>query len=159
MRSARSTSRRSPRIAILALFAALALVAAACGDSDDGDSAATTGGDTATTATAGGDTGEERSINVAIVGNPQMEDIASLTPEFFTADSGIEVNYTILEEQTLREIRSDAMLMNVVVDEGTVHLWGMVDQPETRAAMIAAAEACEGVKRVEGHFSRVPTWA
>uniref|UniRef100_UPI0030F52959 ABC transporter substrate-binding protein n=1 Tax=Euzebya pacifica TaxID=1608957 RepID=UPI0030F52959 len=43
-------------------------------------------------------------VNVAIVGNPQMEDIASLTPEFFTADTGIEVNYTILEEQTLREI-------------------------------------------------------
>ena len=41
---------------------------------------------------------------MAIVGNPQMEDIASLTPELFTAETGIEVNYTILEEQTLREI-------------------------------------------------------
>ena len=47
---------------------------------------------------------EEKTINVAIVGNPQMEDIASLTPELFTAETGINVEYTILEEQTLREI-------------------------------------------------------
>ena len=39
-----------------------------------------------------------------IVGNPQMEDIAELTPELFTAETGITVNYSILEEQTLREI-------------------------------------------------------
>jgi sorbitol/mannitol transport system substrate-binding protein len=47
---------------------------------------------------------DEREINVAIVGNPQMEDIAELTPELFTADTGIKVNYTVLEEQQLREI-------------------------------------------------------
>ena len=29
-------------------------------------------------------------------------------------------------ERTLREIRSGAILLNVVVDDGTVHLWGMV---------------------------------
>ena len=45
-----------------------------------------------------------RRINVAIVGNPQMEDIAALTPELFTAETGINVDYTVLEEQTLREI-------------------------------------------------------
>jgi sorbitol/mannitol transport system substrate-binding protein len=47
---------------------------------------------------------DERTINVAIVGNPQMEDIASLTPELFTTETGINVNYVILAEQTLREI-------------------------------------------------------
>jgi len=47
---------------------------------------------------------DEKTINVAIVGNPQMEDITKLTPEFFTADTGIKVNYVVLEEQTLREI-------------------------------------------------------
>jgi sorbitol/mannitol transport system substrate-binding protein len=47
---------------------------------------------------------DQKTINVAIVGNPQMEDIASLTPELFTAKTGINVEYTILEEQTLREI-------------------------------------------------------
>lgn len=90
---------------VIALFAVLVLLAAACSGTDDADS----GGDTAADDTAddSGDSGgdaEGGSLNVAIVGNPQMEDIASLTPEFFTADTGIEVNYTILEEQTLREI-------------------------------------------------------
>jgi sorbitol/mannitol transport system substrate-binding protein len=47
---------------------------------------------------------DEKTINVAIVGNPQMEDIASLTPDLFTAETGINVNYIVLEEQTLREI-------------------------------------------------------
>jgi sorbitol/mannitol transport system substrate-binding protein len=47
---------------------------------------------------------QDRTINVAIVGNPQMEDIASLTPTLFTEPTGIAVEYTILEEQTLREI-------------------------------------------------------
>jgi sorbitol/mannitol transport system substrate-binding protein len=53
---------------------------------------------------AGGTTATDREINVAIVGNPQMEDIASLTPELFTGVTGIKVHYTILEEQTLREV-------------------------------------------------------
>src|SRR5690349_12509690 len=45
-----------------------------------------------------------KTINVAIVGNPQMQDIESLTPSLFTAQTGITVNYTTLEEQTLREV-------------------------------------------------------
>ena len=94
---------------VIALFAVLVLLAAACSGTDDADSGGddTAADDTADTADDGGDSGgdaEGGSLNVAIVGNPQMEDIASLTPEFFTADTGIEVNYTILEEQTLREI-------------------------------------------------------
>lgn len=44
------------------------------------------------------------SLNVAIVGNPQMQDIADLTPELFTAETGIEVSYSVLEEGTLREV-------------------------------------------------------
>lgn len=48
--------------------------------------------------------GEGGSLDVAIVGNPQMEDIAALTPELFTAETGIEVNYSVLEEGTLREV-------------------------------------------------------
>ena len=33
-----------------------------------------------------------------------MEDIANLTPDLFTAETGITVNYTVLEEGTLREV-------------------------------------------------------
>jgi sorbitol/mannitol transport system substrate-binding protein len=52
----------------------------------------------------GTDAGNEgRSINVLMVGNPQMEDIAKLTKGTFTKDTGIEVNFTILPENELRE--------------------------------------------------------
>ena len=44
------------------------------------------------------------SINVAIVDNPQMQDLARLTPSLFTKKSHIKVNYTILDHGTLREI-------------------------------------------------------
>lgn len=55
---------------------------------------------TASTAAAG----SGGSLDVAIVGNPQMEDITELTPDLFTAETGIEVNYSVLEEGTLREV-------------------------------------------------------
>ena len=45
-----------------------------------------------------------KTIRVAIVGNPQMEDIAKLTPSLFTKKTGIKVQYSILEEGKLREI-------------------------------------------------------
>ncbi len=62
------------------------LVLAGCGDDDDG-----------------GGSGSN-SINVAIVDNPQMKDIAKLTPSLFTKKSDIKVNYTVLDEGTLREV-------------------------------------------------------
>jgi sorbitol/mannitol transport system substrate-binding protein len=46
------------------------------------------------------------SINVAIVDTPNTEDLARLTPSLFTAKSHIRVNYTILDEGTLRELVS-----------------------------------------------------
>ena len=95
-----SVRSKRPVWMLTVLLLVLTLVAAAC-SSDDSGSDGGEGGDTTTTAASGG---EEREITVAIVGNPQMEDIAALTPELFTADTGITVNYVILEEQTLREI-------------------------------------------------------
>jgi sorbitol/mannitol transport system substrate-binding protein len=94
----RSPNRFGSKVKIPALFAAVAMVATACGGSG--------GATTAPGATADGGTAAtgDRSLNVAIVGNPQMEDIATLTPELFTAETGIAVEYTVLVEQTLREI-------------------------------------------------------
>ncbi len=77
---------------VFAVFIALSMLAAACGDDDDTGSGSDNGGDGSQT------------LNVAVVGNSQMEDIAALTPELFTQDTGIEVNYSILEEAQLREI-------------------------------------------------------
>jgi sorbitol/mannitol transport system substrate-binding protein len=47
--------------------------------------------------------GGGKSINVLMVGNPQMEDIAKLTKDTFTKDTGIKVNFTILPENELRD--------------------------------------------------------
>jgi sorbitol/mannitol transport system substrate-binding protein len=77
-------ARRSAR-AVLAAVAAGTLLAAC-----SGAGGASSGG--------GGE-----SINVLMVGNPQMEDIAKLTKDTFTKDTGIKVNFTILPENELRD--------------------------------------------------------
>jgi sorbitol/mannitol transport system substrate-binding protein len=88
--------RRARRTASLLAVAAVGLAAVACGDDDDG------GAEPSGTGEA--ESGEGGEISVAIVDNPQMEDIAELTPDLFTAETGIKVNYSVLEEGTLREI-------------------------------------------------------
>ncbi len=42
-------------------------------------------------------------INVLMVGNPQMKDLQSLTAANFTASTGIKVNFTVLPENELRD--------------------------------------------------------
>jgi sorbitol/mannitol transport system substrate-binding protein len=88
----RSTSaRRWSRAGFaVALSAAIGALGVGCGGS---------GGDS-----GGGSSSGSKSINVAIVDNPQMKDIAKLTPSLFTAKTGIKVNYTVLDEGTLREV-------------------------------------------------------
>jgi sorbitol/mannitol transport system substrate-binding protein len=54
--------------------------------------------------TASSKPAQSKTIRVAIVANPQMEDIAKLTPSLFTRRTGIKVRYSILEEGKLREI-------------------------------------------------------
>ena len=103
------------------MLATLGMAAAACGSdssSSDGTTApaatdaaapaATDAAEPAATdapaAATDAPAAEGKEINVAIVGNPQMEDIAKLTPELFTAKTGIKVNYSILGEGDLREV-------------------------------------------------------
>jgi sorbitol/mannitol transport system substrate-binding protein len=77
------------RLALIAiLFAIGGTVLAGCLGDDDERGGSNAGG----------------SINVAIVDNPNMQDLAHLTPSLFTAKSQIEVHYTILDEGTLREV-------------------------------------------------------
>ncbi|MFI6935571.1 ABC transporter substrate-binding protein [Streptomyces sp. NPDC050287] len=76
----------STRYVLLAGAAATALLATACSG-----------------AGAGGSSGGGKSINVLMVGNPQMEDIAKLTKSTFTKDTGIKVNFTVLPENELRD--------------------------------------------------------
>jgi sorbitol/mannitol transport system substrate-binding protein len=85
MHEARRRSARSRRTLLVALIAATAVIAALL----------------AATASANR---SAKTISVAIVANPQMQDIAKLTPSLFTAKTGIKVKYTILDEGKLREV-------------------------------------------------------
>jgi sorbitol/mannitol transport system substrate-binding protein len=78
-----------------AVIAVVGAVMAGCGGSDNSS--------TSSGSPASG-TGKGGSINVAIVDNPQMKDIAKLTPSLFTSKTGIKVNYTVLDEGTLRQV-------------------------------------------------------
>src|SRR5690242_21189676 len=85
MHEARTRSVRNRATLVGSSFVALIVLAAAL--------AATASGHTA-----------GKTISVAIVANPQMQDIASLTPSLFTATTGIKVKYTILDEGQLRSV-------------------------------------------------------
>src|SRR6476620_10350206 len=91
----RASMRRALRLGSIAAVAAVGIVVAGCGGSDN---SSTSGSPASGTGSKGG------SINVAIVDNPQMKDIAKLTPSLFTSKTGIKVNYTVLDEGTLRQV-------------------------------------------------------
>ena len=71
-------------------------------------------------------------LNVAIVGNPQMDDIAKLTPELFTAKTGIKVNYSILGEGDLREVTTRDVASGG--KQFDVMMIGMYEAPQFGAA-------------------------
>src|ERR1700710_2710510 len=52
---------------------------------------------------AGGTGGGKNSLNVLMVNNPQMVDIQKLTAQYFTKETGIKVNYTVLPENDVRD--------------------------------------------------------
>jgi sorbitol/mannitol transport system substrate-binding protein len=93
----RGTARLTSAAALLAAVGAIA-IGCGGGGSDNSGSGASSGSTGSPAAGKGG------SINVAIVDNPQMKDIAKLTPSLFTAKTGIKVNYTVLDEGTLRQV-------------------------------------------------------
>jgi sorbitol/mannitol transport system substrate-binding protein len=78
---------------VAATFGAVAALVVGCG-----------GGSSDSSSSGGSPASKGGSINVAIVDNPQMKDIAKLTPTLFTDKTGIKVNYTVLDEGTLREV-------------------------------------------------------
>src|SRR4029077_4458729 len=85
MHEARTRSVRNRATLVGSSFVALIVIAAALATTASGHTAGKT-------------------ISVAIVANPQMQDIASLTPSLFTKQTGINVKYTILDEGKLRAI-------------------------------------------------------
>jgi polyol transport system substrate-binding protein len=85
MHETRTGDVPSRRTGVVALIAAVAVLAAML-------------------ATAASGHGTAKTISVAIVANPQMQDIAKLTPSLFTSKTGIKVKYTILDEGKLRQV-------------------------------------------------------
>lgn len=51
----------------------------------------------------GGGSGDDDSVNVVMVNNPQMVELQKLTAEHFTKKTGIEVNFTVLPENEVRD--------------------------------------------------------
>ncbi len=129
MKNRRSRATK-PWLLMLAVLAAFSVMAAACGSDAEGTEEDTSDDSAETEAETEeeeddameeeeddameeeeeeGDgeesaAGDGTEINVAIVGNPLLDDIATLTPEGFTAETGITVNYTVLPEDELRQI-------------------------------------------------------
>lgn len=52
----------------------------------------------------------------------------------------------------------DAGLINVIVDDGVVQLWGIVDTNNEKKAAQIAAETMPGVKAVENNLGKLPGW-
>ena len=71
-------------------------------------------------------------IVVALVGNPQIEDIATLTPDNFTADTGINVEFTFLPEDELRAVTTRDV--NAGGEQFDVVQIGMFETPQFGAA-------------------------
>ncbi|UQA92420.1 ABC transporter substrate-binding protein [Streptomyces halobius] len=76
--------RRERRLRTAAVALAAAALLAGCVD-DDGDSSGS------------------RAINVLMVDNPQMLEVRKLAAKHFTEETGIEVNFTVLSENEVRE--------------------------------------------------------
>ncbi len=86
------TRPRSRKAPLVVAAAVISTVLAGCAGAGGGGSSS--GGST----DGSGDT-----ITVLMVGNPQMEDIQKLTADSFTKDTGIDVKFTILPENELRD--------------------------------------------------------
>lgn len=53
----------------------------------------------------------------------------------------------------------NANMINVIVKDGKVQLWGIVDDDTAHNAVIVAAELIDGVGKVESHLGRMPSLA
>ena len=74
-----------------------------------------------------------------------------------TASYGMPSDTTIrdaLMEELGNQPWVDLDRLNIVVNDGVVQLWGMVDSEEQRRALCTAATGVRGVKRVEEHLNR-----
>ena len=69
------------------------------------------------------------------------------------AASDLELR-TALEDRLRGEAWIDLSRLNIVVNDGVVHLWGIIRSDEQRRALTIAAESMPGVREVVDHLSR-----
>ncbi len=153
MNNVKST-RSKPWLILMSVLAAFALIATACGSDaadvvgdavdeasdaadevvdevtgdDDGDAMEEEGDAMEDEGDAMEDDGETKTIRVAAVNNGNVERMAELAPEYFTPDSGIEVEFTFLEEAALREITTRDVAAEG--DQFDVVMIGMYETPQ-----------------------------
>lgn len=68
-----------------------------------------------------------------------------------THPSTVRIRDTVIAE--FQRIGLHTNYMNVVVSDGIVHLWGMVESPAQRKALALAAQGVPGVKKVDNQLS------
>ena len=82
----------------------------------------------------------DNTITALMVGNPQMEDIAKLTADNFTKETGITVKFTILPENELRDkVTQDVATQGGQYDVATIGAYEVADLGEERLAARAVA--------------------
>jgi CBS domain-containing protein len=81
-----------------------------------------------------------------------MVSLARGEPKAATGDAAIR-------QELLKELKTEkwalASMINVVVREGVVELWGMIVDDRQRQALVVAAENVPGVKQVKDHLTWV----
>ena len=81
-----------------------------------------------------------------------MVSLARGEPKAATGDAAIR-------QELLKELKTEkwalASMINVVVREGVVELWGMIVDDRQREALVVAAENIHGVKQVKDHLTWV----
>jgi CBS domain-containing protein len=77
-----------------------------------------------------------------------------------TAQAPATTDDRTIREQLLRELDAQGLApgraVSVLVSDGVVHLWGLVESPEQARAIRVAAETIPGVRAVEDHLGRRP---
>ena len=63
-----------------------------------------------------------------------------------------------LLDTMLNEAALDTSLINVIVNDGVVQLWGVVRNATEKQAAQVAAENVPGVKTIDNYLGRVPNW-
>ncbi len=148
-----NTSRRR-LTSLLALAATATLLVTAC---SSGSTAAPSGGGGAVASTA-----DSGTVNVAMVGNPQMKELQTLLPEFNKAYPNIKVNLLILPENEVRakvttDVSTGASTFDLVtVGMYEVPLWakkGWIDEVGTKLDADTAYDSADFFKSIRDGLS------